>query len=313
MHKCDTNTITLLTPGPSAMSLQITSFQWCAVILFFTRAASANFDMPAFGRQQGTPQSLVDNAFAGTAGISNFSFLGDSKYCARQARGEGDESKGSQFAQDAFLYMNFFEGKRNGVYLDIGANDPEQLSNTFFFEKCLGWTGVCMEPHPMYATRWRTQRQCKHLPNCAWKEAKTMDFAGGDTGGTMMKGSGSWQAACITLDQMLTQQGITKVDLVSLDIEGAEIEMLSVFPFHKYDIDVWIVETFWLDHRSIDKLFMDVGYAKVAQLSIDSVYKKLPQKVRYPAREATEWPAQQAYMARKVQECFGGKQLVECQ
>ena len=259
-----------------------------------------------FGDKQGILRNINDSAF-----IRDPAAPGD--YCAKQARGEGDQARGSQFTQDAFLYMNFFEGKRNGVYLDIGANDPEQLSNTFFFEKCLGWTGVCMEPHPMYAARWKTQRRCKHLPNCAWKENKLMTFAGGNTGGTMMKGSGSWQAQCITLDSMLTQQGIQKIDLVSLDIEGAEIEMLSVFPFHKYDIDVWIVETFWLDHRTIDKIFMDAGYAKVAQLSIDSVYKKLPRKVRYPAREATEWPTQQAYMKEKVNKCFGGKQLVQCQ
>jgi FkbM family methyltransferase len=272
-----------------------------------TLTGASTFEMPAFGRRQGKTSSLSEA----------FPFLSDpaapGDYCARQARGGQSEVKGSQFSQDAFLYMNFFEGKHNGVYLDIGANDPEHLSNTFFFEKCLGWTGVCMEPHPMYAQRWKTQRRCKHLPNCAWKEAKTMNFAGGATGGTMMKDTGSWQAQCISVDQMLTQQGITKVDLVSLDIEGAEIETLSAFPFHKYDIDVWIVETFWLDHRTIDKIFMDAGYAKVAQLSIDSVYKKLPQKVRYPASETMEWPAQQQYMAKMRKKCYGGKQLVQCQ
>eukprot|EP01047_Picozoa_sp_COSAG01_P027442 COSAG01_NODE_1810_length_9181_cov_22.033142_9_plen_303_part_00 len=268
----------------------------------------------AFGDRQGGLRVLS----ATDRVINDYDFLKDpaapGDYCAKQARGEGNEAHGSQFTQDAFLYMNFFEGKRNGVYLDIGANDPERLSNTFFFEKCLGWTGVCMEPHPMYAARWKTQRRCKHLPNCAWKESKSMTFAGGSTGGTMMKGSGgSWQAQCITLDSMLTQQGIQKIDLVSLDIEGAEIEMLSVFPFHKYDIDVWIVETFWLDHRAIDKIFMDAGYAKVAQLSIDSVYRKQPRKVRYPAREGREWPTQQAFMTKTMKECFGGKQLVQCQ
>ena len=35
-----------------------------------------------------------------------------------------------------------------GFYIDIGAFHPFKLSNTVFFDQCLGWEGICVEPNP---------------------------------------------------------------------------------------------------------------------------------------------------------------------
>ena len=35
-----------------------------------------------------------------------------------------------QWHQDWFVYNNFFRGKKNGLYIDIGAYEPFELSNT---------------------------------------------------------------------------------------------------------------------------------------------------------------------------------------
>ena len=52
----------------------------------------------------------------------------------------------SQGYQEWYLYHNFFYGKTKGTYLDIGAHKPFSLSNSAFFDKCLGWNGICVEP-----------------------------------------------------------------------------------------------------------------------------------------------------------------------
>jgi hypothetical protein len=88
---------------------------------------------------------------------------------------------GSQNHQEFFLYRNFFMGKTDGIYLDLGANHPEALSNTFFFEKCLGWRGVCLEPNPQYFDAWKESRSCKHMPKCVYKEETTIEFSLGTT------------------------------------------------------------------------------------------------------------------------------------
>ena len=45
--------------------------------------------------------------------------------------------------EDYFLWSRHFRHlKRPGVFLDIAANEPMSMSNTFFFETCLGWKGT---------------------------------------------------------------------------------------------------------------------------------------------------------------------------
>jgi hypothetical protein len=53
----------------------------------------------------------------------------------------------SQIRQDRYIDF-FFSKKRNGVFVDIGANDGVTLSNTYFLEKERHWTGICIEPIP---------------------------------------------------------------------------------------------------------------------------------------------------------------------
>lgn len=48
----------------------------------------------------------------------------------------------SQFEQDKFLNEKFFKNKKNGVFIDIGAHNGINLSNTYFFEKKLNWRGI---------------------------------------------------------------------------------------------------------------------------------------------------------------------------
>lgn len=47
----------------------------------------------------------------------------------------------SQAGQDLFV-LGALRGKRNGVYLDIGAGHPEQISNTFMLERDYAWSGI---------------------------------------------------------------------------------------------------------------------------------------------------------------------------
>lgn len=54
-----------------------------------------------------------------------------------------------QFQQDLFLFFNIFkywpmQGLK-GFYVDSGANDAVSISNSYFFDVCLGWDGLCVE------------------------------------------------------------------------------------------------------------------------------------------------------------------------
>ena len=61
---------------------------------------------------------------------------------------------------------------------------------------------------------------------------------------------------------LLKERGIERVDLVSLDIEGAEIEVLRCFPFASVRVDLWLVEIGTKDPVAMDAFFHWHGYVK---------------------------------------------------
>ena len=48
----------------------------------------------------------------------------------------------------ASIFFKISKFQENGYYVESGALDGEQLSNSLFFEKHRKWTGVLIEPHP---------------------------------------------------------------------------------------------------------------------------------------------------------------------
>ena len=53
----------------------------------------------------------------------------------------------SQSGEDKYLYEKFFSRKKNGKYIELGAMAGVEYSNTYFFERELGWGGVLIEPN----------------------------------------------------------------------------------------------------------------------------------------------------------------------
>ena len=53
----------------------------------------------------------------------------------------------SQIGQDKRV-LDFYQNKKNGYFVEVGANDGKRLSNTYLLEKDYNWKGICIEPVP---------------------------------------------------------------------------------------------------------------------------------------------------------------------
>ncbi len=82
----------------------------------------------------------------------------------------------SQMGQDLFLNRWIFRDGGPGFFVDVGAFDGELGSNTSFFEKRLGWTGVAFEPNPPEFAVLRRTRSCRAIQACAYDRDGELSF-----------------------------------------------------------------------------------------------------------------------------------------
>jgi hypothetical protein len=189
--------------------------------------------------------------------------------CGRILRGENEQGF-AQAWQDWFLYRNFFAGKEDGLYLDIGTNNAITISNTFFFDQCLGWSGICFEMDPQYHNMIRSQRSCLLVPKCVLGTAQTVNYRGtGTTGHIDLSNRRKLQSrSCVGILEEFDRLKLTNrtVDLLSIDIEGAEAEVLRCWPWDKVKVNVILIETNMHNLRGVDNFFHAHGFANVATL-----------------------------------------------
>ena len=72
------------------------------------------------------------------------------------------EKNYSQADQDLFV-LSAMRGKKNGTFLEIGAFDPIDISNTYLLESQFGWSGLSIDIDPAITEPFARQRKCHFL------------------------------------------------------------------------------------------------------------------------------------------------------
>ncbi len=83
----------------------------------------------------------------------------------------------SQIGQDQYYIENIINFKKNGIFIDIGANNGIHASNTATLEFDLGWTGVCIEANPNLIESLTKNRPNSKICNyAAWNKDTTLEL-----------------------------------------------------------------------------------------------------------------------------------------
>lgn len=174
----------------------------------------------------------------------------------------------SQHGEEIVL-QQYFQGKASGYFIEAGALDGINLSNTWLYEQ-LGWQGLLVEAHPGLYEQCKARRAKSAVYNVALgaHDNAGVDFfcaeKPGIAGQPGIAGPLSFSAVdpeheqrCLaegyqinkvtvpmrTLNALLVEQQVESVDFLSLDIEGAELEALQGFDLAKYRPQVLLIES----------------------------------------------------------------------
>lgn len=193
---------------------------------------------------------------------------------------------GSNDDEDQIIYKTFFENNKKlkkGTYLELGAFDGIEASNTLLFQYCLSWSGVLIEPGLNTFKNLEKNRPDNILYNRAVGCEGTVKFFDHGWRITKMEPSKDESAnsivGCIGLQDIFDEHLITHIDFFSLDVEGWETKVLETINFQKISFDVLLIENL---HSQQSRKFMDDNLAELYErVSVDNLKLKTPRSDVY--------------------------------
>jgi FkbM family methyltransferase len=188
------------------------------------------------------------------------------------------ESSRSQLRQDLFVLdqLNF---KKNGFFVEFGATNGIDLSNSYLLEKEYGWTGILAEPAKLWHKELLNNRKSIIDTRCVWKEtgvkldfnetesaelSTLCEYSNSDLHAEKRKKGKSYPVETITLTDLLTQHHAPRyIDYLSIDTEGSEYDILKNFSFEKYRFKIITCEHNYSSTRErIFELLSKNGYKR---------------------------------------------------
>jgi len=196
-------------------------------------------------------------------------------------------------------YVNYDDG----FFVELGANDGVSQSNSLYFEVKRNWRGVLIEPSPHNFLLCKEQRSNKNHIFCNacvskdYKEkyvdiryanlmsiSQNLELDLNDKDAHIQSGEKflsnseevfSFGAVAATLNSLLKKSNAPKeIDFLSLDVEGAELEVLKGIDFDEFTFKYMLIEV--RDINRMENFLNNYGYKLEKQFSShDYLFSKI--------------------------------------
>jgi FkbM family methyltransferase len=154
-----------------------------------------------------------------------------------------------QAGQDLWVIGEVFNEKRDGFFVDIGAHDGVELSNTYVLEKRYGWQGICVEANPESFELLKANRAATCIHACLDQCEGSVEFAKRGMHGSILgvgDEEGPSETVVVqskTLNRVLQEQNAPlEIDYLSVDVEGAEDRVFAGLDLNSVDVTCMTVE-----------------------------------------------------------------------
>lgn len=168
----------------------------------------------------------------------------------------------SQDQEDQFLINSYFKGLCGGTYVELGGLDGVTFSNSHLFHHGLAWKGVLIEANPnSFAALQANRPNDDNFNYAVCSQSSEVTFVDSGTGAVTgvlefmapsfvrewhPENAKHTKIRCEPLSNILEQSSLniktTLIDLLSLDVEGAEFEVLKTIDFDKVEFGIIFYE-----------------------------------------------------------------------
>ena len=204
------------------------------------------------------------------------------------------------------LIRDYFENKKNGYFVEVGANDPTNHgSQSWHLEATLNWSGILIEPIPELAEKCRKTRPKAQTYECvcvddsapmsltlfipydrfSHDEIHSRSAIGKNIDGSTFSQHKEIEVQTRTLNSILEEENVESIDLLSIDVEGAELEVLLGVDLNKYKPKLILLED---KHLYLDKhrYLKNKGYKLVKRTRQNCWY--VPNNAKRPPQSLYE-------------------------
>jgi FkbM family methyltransferase len=186
----------------------------------------------------------------------------------------------SRFSEnmEEWVIRDYFQDKRDGVFLDVGANHYRDKSNTYYLETALGWSGIAIDALEEFAQDYRMFRpRTQFVAMFASDQAdssvqffvpagnKLVASANQDFTARYGAPGVARTVPTTTLNAVLEQAGFSGIDFMSMDIELSEPKALAGFDVERYRPSLVCIEAHLDVRQQILDYFARHGYTVIGK------------------------------------------------
>ena len=196
------------------------------------------------------------------------------------------------YRTDQYVRETFYPDlEYKGVVVEVGAGPPESLSMSKHFRDS-GWRSICVEPNPKFVEQHKAVGSEVYEYACSFDEGQvpfTINYNNDhyltpDNDGTSFSALSirygnlpehNTQETIIVnkirLNTLLENLNVDKIDVLSIDVEGWELEVLAGFDAAKYSPKIIVVENLE-NNPEYEATLNRKGYEKNKTLGCNEVY-----------------------------------------
>jgi FkbM family methyltransferase len=184
----------------------------------------------------------------------------------------------NSYGTEEWIIRDFFQDRKGGFFVDVGANHYRITSNTYYLEKELAWSGIAIEPLREFEAdyvkhRPRTRFFPFFVSDASNERAKMYVLSrnslvsSADRNFTERQGQAAreLEVPTITLNDLLDAERVPRIDFLSMDIELWEPKALAGFDVRRFRPGLVCVEAHPEVRQQILDYFLRHGYVIVGR------------------------------------------------